>query len=165
MGLALWNFMSAMSCVLQTRQKTVMLALDIEGACDRVWHEGLLAKFADLAIPPTLVGWIHAFLSGRSMSLHIGEVVECRQLSMGVPQGSPLFPILFLVFIDDLVRELSQIAHAQAFKDDVVVWWHARKGDSGEAVGQQWDAKCWWSIEWRAIFNPSKCQPMIISRQ
>ena len=37
--------------------------------------------------------------------------------------------ILFLVFIDDLVRELSQIAHAQAFADDVVVWWHARKGN------------------------------------
>ena len=74
--LALWNFVSAMTCALQTRWKTVMLALDIEGAYDRVWHEGLLAKLADLAVPPVLVGWIHTFLSDRSMSLRVGEVVE-----------------------------------------------------------------------------------------
>ena len=76
--LALWNFVSATACALQTRQKTVMLALDIEGAYDRVWHEGLLAKLADVAVPPALVGWIHAFLSDRSMSLRVGEVVEWR---------------------------------------------------------------------------------------
>ena len=94
--LALWNFVGATTCALQTRQKSMMLALDIEGAYDRVWHEGLLAKLADLAVPPALVGWIHAFLSDRFMSLRVGEVVERRRLSMGVPQGSPLSPILFL---------------------------------------------------------------------
>ena len=55
-----------------------MLALDIEGAYDRVWHEGLLAKLADLAVPLALVEWIHAFLSDRSMSFRVGEVVERR---------------------------------------------------------------------------------------
>ena len=164
--LALWHFVSAASCALHMRQKTVMLALDIQGAYDRVWHEGLLAKLLDLAIPPALVGWVSAFLSDRSAHLRVGEFVEHRQLSMGVPQGSPLSPILFLVFIDDLVRELSEIAHAQAFADDVVVWWHARKGDSGEAVGcRVLGVVERWSVAWRATLNPSKCQTMIISRQ
>ena len=163
--LALWNFVNAASHALQTRRKTFMLALDIQGAYDRVWHEGLLAKLMDLDIPASLVGWIHAFLSGRTAGLRVGESIEHRQLDMGVPQGSPLSPILFLVFIDDLVRDLSAIAHAQAFADDVVVWWHAGKGDSGETVGQRiLGVVEQWSTEWKAIFNPSKCQPMIISR-
>ena len=73
-----------------------MLALDIEGAYDRVWHEGLLAKLADLAVPPALVGWIHAFLSDRSMRLRVGEVVERRQIEHGSPTRLPLVshPIL-----------------------------------------------------------------------
>ena len=85
---------------------------------------------------------------------------------MGVPQGSPLLPILFLVFIDDLVRELAQIAYAQAYADDVVVWWHAQKGDSGQTVGRRvLGAMERWSVAWCAVYNPSKCQPMMISRQ
>ena len=164
--LALWNFVNAASHALQTRQKTVMLALDIQGAYDRVWHEGLLAKLIALHIPPPLIGWVQSFLSDRLITLRVGEAVEHRRLCMGVPQGSPLSPILFLIFIDDLVRDLSAIAHAQAFADDVVVWWHAPKGDSGEAVGcRVLRVVEQWSLAWKAIFNPSKCQPMIISRQ
>ena len=90
--LALWNFVSATTCALQTRRKTVMLAFDIEGAYDGVCHKGLLAKLADLAVPSVLVGWIHAFLSDRSMSLRVGEVVERRRLSMGVPARLPFVP-------------------------------------------------------------------------
>ena len=164
--LALWNFVNAASYALQTRQKTVMLALDIQGAYDRVWHEGLLSKLIDLHLPPALIGWIQSFLSDWSMNLRIGEAVERRLLCMGVPQGSPLSPILFLVFIDDLVRDLSAIAYAQAFADDIVVWWHAPKGDSGAVIGQRvLRAVEQWSIAWKAIFNPSKCHPMVISRQ
>ena len=55
----------------------------------------------------------------------------------GSPTRLPFVPHPILVFIDVLVRELSQIAHAPAFADDVVVWWHAQKGDSGKAVGRQ----------------------------
>ena len=163
--LALWQFVNAASHALQTRRKTIMLALDIQGAYDRVWHAGLLAKLVDLGISHSLVGWIQSFLSDRTAYLRVGEAVERCQLDMGVPQGSPLSPVLFLVFIDDLVRDLSGIAHAQAFADDLVVWWHVAKGDSGETVGRRvLRVVEQWSIAWKAIFNPSKCQPMMISR-
>ena len=62
----------------------------------------------------------------------VGEASEHRRLMMGVPQGSPLSPILFLVFIDDLLTLLSPLVHVQAFADDVLLWWHAPRGDPGD---------------------------------
>ena len=163
--LALWNFVQAAGTALLDRRKTIVVALDIQGAYDRVWHSGLLAKLADMQVPPALLGWIQSFLSGREMHLMVGEASEHRRLMMGVPQGSPLSPILFLVFIDDLLTLLSPLVHVQAFADDVLLWWHAPRGDPGGTLGQQaLDLVGQWAIDWKVTFNPAKCHPMVISR-
>ena len=146
------------------RRKILVVALDIQGAYDRVWHTGLLAKLANMHVQPALLGWLQSFLLDREMHLMVGEATEHRCLLMGVPQGSPLSPILFLVFIDDLLTMLSPLVHVQAFVDDVLLWWHAPQGDPGGALGQcALDLVGQWAIDWKVIFNPAKCHPMIIS--
>lgn len=163
--LALWRFVEAATEALKVRKKVVMLSLDIQSAYDRVWHAGLLSKLADAAVPPALLGWIWSFLVGRTAILRVGSASLSRALVRGVPQGSPLSPLLFLVYIDDLLRAIHPLAYAQAFADDVIVWWVIRKGFSGsrrgnrvlEVVGQ-------WAVRWKMHFHPSKCQYMLISR-
>ena len=54
--LALWNFVQAAGDALIDWRKTLVVALDIQGAYDRVWHAGLLAKLADMHVHPALLG-------------------------------------------------------------------------------------------------------------
>ena len=163
--LAIWRFVSAASLALQSRRKTVVIALDIQGAYDRVWLTGLLAKMLDLHFPIALLRWISSFLSDRDVELHVGEASESRRLCMGVPQGSPLSPVLFLIFIDDLLPSLSPLVSVQAYADDILIWWHTDKGCTGEALGQQALAIVeQWSSRWKVTFDTGKCHPMVVSR-
>ena len=70
----LWNFVQAAGTALLDRRKTMVVALDIQGAYDRVWHSGLLAKLTDMQVHPALLGWIQSFLSGREMHLMVGRL-------------------------------------------------------------------------------------------
>ena len=79
----------------------MLLSLDIQSAYDRVWHAGLLQKLSTAGVPLGLIGWIGAFLRDRQATLRVGSATVFQSLSLGVPQGSPLSPVLFLVFFDD----------------------------------------------------------------
>ena len=162
---ALWNFVHAASLTLKARRKTVLLFLDIQSAYDRVWHAGLLKKLGDADVPLGLVGWIGAFLRDRQASLRVGTTSISQPLPVGVPQGSPLSPVLFLVFIDDLLRTLAAQASVQAFADDIVIWWTLGKRDCGSARGNALlEEVLAWAKCWKMIFNPAKCKFLVISR-
>ena len=67
----------------------------------------------------TLLG---SFLPWRSATVRVGEADSSRQLHQGVPQGSPLSPILFTIFLDPILREVAAITNIQAFADDLILW-------------------------------------------
>lgn len=164
---ALWHLVSAATTALQNRQRLVLLSLDLQGAYDRVWHDGLLRKLHDMHVPLPLIGWIRSFLSGRVAHLRVGTATSTRSLPMGVPQGSPLSPILFLVYIDDLLRQVEHIpgAQPQGYADDTAVWWIRSRGESDRELSTQL-ARCLddWAHRWKMTFSTSKCKIMAIGR-
>ena len=106
------------------RQQVQAVALDIQAPYDTVWKVGLVEKMARLGIDRHLIEWTRGFLCDRVSVLVVGSAhLEVRP-SCGVPQGSPASPILFLIYINDLLQKLGgvQRVNRQAFADDLFLW-------------------------------------------
>ena len=78
--------------------------LDFSRAFDTVPHESLLLKLSSVGLDPTLIGWIRSFLEGRKFSVLVdGCSSSWRSSHSGVPQGSVLGPLLFLIYVNELM--------------------------------------------------------------
>ena len=83
--------------------KSTTLFLDVKGAFDHVARNQLLAILCRLGLPKSLVEWVASFLEDRLLKLSFNSLTEeFKTISTGIPQGSPISPILFLIYIRDL---------------------------------------------------------------
>ena len=79
-------------------------SLDISKAFDCVWHKGLLAKLPMFDLHHTFITWIASFLADRSIAISAdGFLSKPHSINSGVPQGSVISPVLFILFINDLL--------------------------------------------------------------
>ncbi|EAQ83638.1 hypothetical protein CHGG_10042 [Chaetomium globosum CBS 148.51] len=85
-----------------------LLQLDISGAFDTVNHTRLLATLRDMGFPRWLVLWTRNWLTGREATLLFdGKTAAPTAIRAGVPQGSPLSPVLFILYISSLYKQLK----------------------------------------------------------
>ena len=107
------------------RRVLSLISFDVKGAYNGVCKERLLQRMKARGIPDDLLRWVEAFCSERTATIQInGQLSEARRLPQaGLPQGSPLSPILFLFFNADLVqRQIDSQGGAVAFVDDFTAW-------------------------------------------
>ena len=91
--------------------------LDISKAFDKVWHEGLLFKLERIGISGNLLSLLKSFLSNRFQRVVLnGQCSSWSSVLAGVPQGSILGPLLFLIYINDLPENLQSTV--KLFADD-----------------------------------------------
>ena len=117
---------------------TVVVALDIAGAFDKVWHRGLLEKLRAKGIQRGLLRFLGNYLQDRSLKVAVnGQTSESLPVEASVPQGSILGPLLWNVYVDDLLRLLLAVS---AYADDCTLSYTYPRQDIGraaEAINQQ----------------------------
>jgi ribonuclease HI len=109
----------------RSRKVLSLISFDVKGAYNGVYKERLLQRLSARGIPLALVRWIDAFCSERTATILVnGHTSGQRPLPQaGLPQGSPLSPILFLFFNADLVQHgLNTNGGSMAFVDDYSAW-------------------------------------------
>jgi len=85
-----------------------VISLDISKAFDCILHKGLLAKLLMFGLYQTLITWIARFQSGKSIAITVdGFLSRPHSINSGVPQGSIISPVLFILFINDLISSTS----------------------------------------------------------
>ena len=132
----------------RSRKVLSLVSFDVKGAYNGVYKDRLLQRLAARGIPPALVRWIDAFCSERTATILVnGHTSQQQPLPQaGLPQGSPLSPILFLFFNADLVQhKLNANGGAMAFVDDYNAW---VTGPSAEANREGVQAIIDRAIEW-----------------
>ena len=102
---------------LDSAEYVGVVFFDMKKAFDRVWHEGLLHKLAAFGVEGRALEWFRSFLTGRRQCVAVGSAVsDIAPLEAGVPQGAILSPLLFLVYMNDIVTATS--TSTNLFADD-----------------------------------------------
>ena len=133
--------------------------LDISKFFDKVWHEGLLFKVKSMGISGELYSLLENYLSGRLQRVVLnGQMSTWQPVLAGVPQGSILGPLLFLVYINDLPNELK--SHAKLFADDTSLFTIVKdKNESANILNKNLLSISKWVYDWKMLFNPDPSKP------
>ena len=95
---------------------------DISKGFDRVWHRGLLHKLSGIGCSDEVLQWFSSYLIGRKQRVVVfdGQASDWAPVEVYVPQGSILGPLLFLIYINDIVRNIG--ASIRLFADDTSLY-------------------------------------------
>ena len=130
--------------------------MDFTKAFDKVSHERLLYKLDKIGVKGSVLRWIESFLCNRQQRTKVGQSYsKWAKVTSGVPQGSVIGPILFLVYINDLPSLIR--SYCKVFADDTKFYGQASTSEECQILQDDLDRAMKWADEWKMEFHPQKC--------
>ena len=140
-----------------------LVLLDFSKAYDKVNHLKLLFKLSQHGVKGNTLNWIKSFLLGRTQAVVLeGEMLSEVSVTSGVPQGSVLGPLLFLLYINALLQNVQ--LQVRLFADDTAVYLTVTSPEDVNTLQADLNILQEWERTWDMEFNPGKCQVLHITR-
>ena len=159
----LLEYFTEISDMLETGDPVDAIYLDCRKAFDTVPHKRLLAKLKAYGISGKILKWIESFLSNRSQRVSVkGVLSDPLPVLSGVPQGSVLGPVLFLIYINDLLDGVK--SSGKLFADDSKIFRKISSNQDKQILQEDLTRLHEWSRKWLLEFNESKCSVMHLGR-
>ena len=148
---------------LNEGKDTCLVFLDVSKAFDKVWIDGLLFKIKQLGIVGPLFNWLRSYVSGRHQKVVLnGCQSTICSLTAGVPQGSILGPLLFLIYVNDITKNME--CTINLFADDTSVQKRIDNAASFDIVNRDLQRLTSYGAQWLVKFNAVKTDYMITQK-
>ena len=136
--------------------------LDFSKAFDKVPHQRLRQKLDFYGVRGQTLDWVSTSLSGRSQSVVCGGSVSSEEdVIRGVPQGTVVGPLLFLVYINDMPEVVNSTA--RLFADDCLLYRSISSPEDAIALQADLTNLEAWEKKWQMDFNPDKCEVLRVT--
>ena len=137
--------------------------LDFSKAFDTVPHRRLLKKLQAYGIDGDILQWIQAFLQGRTQEVMVnGQRSKADNVISGVPQGTVLGPILFVIYINDLLDCIN--SNGLMFVDDTKIFRAVSSYDEADQLQADIANLGEWADTWQLRFNHDKCHILTLGK-
>ncbi|KAI8480560.1 hypothetical protein Bbelb_416830 [Branchiostoma belcheri] len=149
--------------LLQEGKPLDVVYLDFRKAFDTVPHVRLLRKLERYGVGGNIRNWVEDFLRLRKQRVVVnGQFSSWREVKSGIPQGSVLGPILFVIYINDLPEAVA--SGIKIFADDSKLYKTVHDKTGEDALQQDLNTVGEWSQAWQLLFNVTKCKVLHLGR-
>ena len=149
---------------LNRKSQVDLVLLDFSKAFDKVAHGRLEAKLSHYGVKGKTLDWVRAFLSDRKQQVVVGgSQSKWSDVTSGVPQGSVLGPLLFLVYINDITKNIT--GEIRLFADDSILYQEISSAADQLSLQKDIDTLVKWADTWQMAFNVKKCGILSITNK
>ena len=136
--------------------------MDFMKAFDKVPHRRLIVKMERYGISERIINWVKDFLHNRKQKVSVnGEESVDHDVTSGIPQGSVLGPVLFVIYINDMPECVD--APIYLFADDTKIYSEINKAGAKGLLQKDLDCLQKWSDTWLLKFHPNKCKVVTVT--